>query len=468
MSSVTSEAPRAVAGTSLSRELARLVLDRHRRGLPAEVLARAQLHALDSLGIALAARPVLPICEQVIAAMSFGATGGASAVIGGAERLPPAAAAFVNSALAHALDYDDIHDNARLHPTTVTLHAALAVAEPAGADMPRVLSAMALGNEVMCRLGEACAPSGGGPGSDWFLTQLFGYLGGCVAACIVLDMDEERIVSALGLAYMQLAGGKEAGFGTGSTARSIYPAFASMGGVQAALLARAGVTGPETALDGAAGMFRIYLGGSPSDALRARLLETPGWTWLATEVKPWPSCRLSHPYVAAALALRERLGGAPKEGRITVAVNASAAKLCHPIEGRRVPETLQDAKYSIPFMTAFTLAHGRVDLETLGPQITRDAAALALAQRIDIVETMPDKPGHPPAEIAAQGAEGRVTVRRTAAPVLDAAGVRAKFEDCLRHVGHGATAATLWDRLMRTLRQGTAEDLLAMLPQTAP
>lgn len=463
MSSLTAEAPPALACASLSRELARLVLDRHRRGLPAEVLARAQLHALDSLGIALAARPVLPICDQVIAAMSFGTTGGASSVIGGLERLPPAAAAFANSALAHALDYDDIHDNARLHPTTVTLHAALAVAEPADADMPRVLSAMALGNEVMCRLGEACAPSGGGPGSDWFLTQLFGYLGGAVAAGIVLGLDEDRIVSALGLAYMQLAGGKEAGFGVGSTARSIYPAFAAMGGVQAALLAQAGVTGPETALDGAAGMFRIYLGGAPSDALRARLLEAPGWTWLATEVKPWPSCRLSHPYVAAALALRERLGGAPKAGRITVAVNASAAKLCHPIKGRRVPETLQDAKYSIPFMTAFTLAHGRVDLETLGPQVTRDAAALEMAQRIDIVETMPDKPGHPPAEIAAEG----VTVRRTAAPVLDADGVRAKFEDCLRHAGHGATAAALWDRLMRTLQQGTAEDLLAMLPRTA-
>ena len=456
----------AVAALPLSRALARMVIDRHHRALPADVLARTELHALDSLGIALAARPALAICDQVIEAMSFGANGGASVVIGGAERLPPPAAAFANSALAHALDYDDIHDVARLHPTTVTLNAALAVAGPAGAAMPRVLSAMALGNEVMCRLGEACAPSGDGPGSDWFLTQLFGYLGGCVAAGLVLELTEEQLVSALGLAYMQLAGGKEAGFGVGSTARSIYPAFAAMGGVQAVLLARAGVTGPETALDGAAGMFRIYLGGEPGEALRAALLERPGWSWLATEVKPWPSCRLSHPYVAAALALRERLGGPPQTGRVTVAVNASAAKLCHPIEGRRVPETLQDAKYSIPFMTAFALSHGRVDLGTLGPEVTQDTATLALAQRIDIVETMPDKPGHPPAEITAEGGDGPVSVRRTAAPVLDAAGVRAKFEDCLRHAGH-ADAPAIWDRLIATLRQGTATQLLDLLPRTA-
>jgi hypothetical protein len=146
-------------------------------------------------------------------------------------------------------------------------------------------------------------------------------------------------------------------------------------------------------------------------------------------------------------------------------VNASAAKLCHPLAGRRVPETLQDAKYSVPFMTAFALAHGRVDLETLGPQVTGDAAALALAQRIDIVETMPDKPGHPPAEITAEGPNGPVTVRRTAAPVLDADGVRLKFLDCLHHAGHGADAAAVWDRLLHVLQHGTAEELLAALPQ---
>jgi 2-methylcitrate dehydratase PrpD len=214
-------------------------------------------------------------------------------------------------------------------------------------------------------------------------------------------------------------------------------------------------------------MFRIYLGGGPGEGTRAALLGRPGWSWLATEVKPWPCCRLSHPYVAAALALRERLGGPPRTGRVTVAVNASAAKLCLPLAGRRVPETLQDAKYSVPFMTAFALAHGRVDLETLGPQVTGNAAALALAQRIDIVETMPNKPGHPPAKITADGPRGPVTVRRTAAPVLDAEGAQAKFLGCLRHAGHGPKAA-VWDRLLRVLQHGTAEELLAALPRELP
>ncbi|GGG46035.1 hypothetical protein GCM10010964_36740 [Caldovatus sediminis] len=446
----------------LGRALVRLLLDRYRRGLPEEVLARARLHALDCVGIALAARPALPIAQEVIGALHFGGAAGDGPVLGGPERLPPALAAFANAALAHALDYDDIHDVARLHPTTVTLPAALAVAVPAAAGMERVLSAMALGNELMCRLGAACAPTGDGPGSDWFLTQLFGYLGGCLAAAIVLDLPEERIVSALGLAYMQMAGGKEAGFGVGATARSIYPAFAAMGGVQAALLSRAGVTGPETALDGAAGMFRIYLGGA--QPARAALLEEPGWTWLATEVKPWPSCRLSHPYVAAALALRERLGR-PPDGRITVAVNASAARLCRPLDRRRRPQTLQDAKYSIPFMTAFALAHGRVDLATLGPRAMHDRAALDLAARVEIVETLPDGPGHPPAAITVETSDGPVTVRRATVPAPDAEGVRAKVLDCLRHAGFAAEAPAIRDRLQARLVGGPAADFLAAIPE---
>jgi 2-methylcitrate dehydratase PrpD len=438
---------------SLGRALARLLLARARQGLPEMVLARARLHALDSIGIALAARPALPIAHQVIAAMGYGVGGGAAAVIGGAERLPPALAAFANSALAHALDYDDIHDNARLHPTTVALPAALAVAQEA--DMPRVLTALALGNELMCRLGAACAPSGEGPGSDWFLTQLLGYLGGCLSASIVLGLPEDRVVPALGLAYMQCAGSKEAAFGTGADARSIYPAFAAMGGVQATLLARAGVTGPEGALDGAAGLFRLYLG---NQAPPPALLDPEGWEWLATQVKPWPTCRLSHPYVAAALALREQLGGPPQE-RVTVAVNASAAKLCRPLAQRREPETLQDAKYSIPFVTAFALAHGRVDLASMGAEAMHDPAARELAARIDIIETLPDKPGHPPAEITADG----LTLCRTTAPVLGEAGIRDKVLGCLRHAGRNDATAVLAGIEVR-LHHGSATEFLAALP----
>jgi 2-methylcitrate dehydratase PrpD len=434
---------------ALARELARSLLAR-RGALAARERAATALRIADSAGIALAAAASGETASGVLTALAAGSTGGACGVFGAARGEAPAAAAFANSALVHVLDFDDIHDAARLHPTTVTLPAALAAAQLVGAPGARVVDAVLLGDELMCRLGVACSPTGTGPGSDWFLTQLFGYFGAAVAAGVVLDLDEDTLVSAMGLAYMQAAGGKEAGFGTGSTARAIYPAFAAMGGVHACLLARAGIRGPEGAFDGAAGLFPVYLGGALTAEQRALLLDAGQWHSSAIELKPWPSCRLSHPYVAASLALREQIG-AVQPVRVEAGVNASAAKLCRPLAQRRRPATLQDAKYSIPWMIAFTLVHGRVDLATLDETALADERVLGMAQRVEVIENLPDRPGHPPARIRVEAADGSSweSPPDVQVPVLDAAGARRKFAECLAHarLDRRETEA-LWPRLL--------------------
>lgn len=431
---------------SLSREIVRLLRARA-GGIPAPIRRQTCEHIADAVAIGLAATRCQPLAGQLFDAMAMGANGGVCGVLGSSARQAPGLAAFTNAALIHTLDFDDIHDAARLHPTAVTLPAALAAADLVAAPAARVLAAVALGNELLCRLGVMYSPMGSGPGSDWFLTQLFGYFGAALSTALVLDLDEDQVVCALGLAYMQAAGGKEAGFGVGATGRSIYPAFAAMGGVTAALLAKAGVRGPESALDGAASLFRIYLETPPSAAQRALLLAPEGWQFAATRIKPWPSCRLSHPYVSAALGLRAQLQGAGI-ARLTVAVNASAAKLCAPLADRRRPRTLQDAKYSVPFMTAFALVHGAVDLDNLQLDALADPAVLAVADTIAVAETLADRPGHPPAVIDAQTTGGR-TLRASAENFdLDDAGARAKFDACLAYAGRAAQAPALWQRLV--------------------
>src|SRR5690606_41201891 len=109
---------------------------------------------------------------------------------------------------------------------------------------------------------------------------------------LVLKLSDAQMVSGIGLACMQAAGSKEAGFGTGSTARAVYPAFAAMGGVQAALMARAGMDGPAGGLDGTAGLFKVYLGSQLTGAQRELLLDTGTWHWLETDIKPWPGARV--------------------------------------------------------------------------------------------------------------------------------------------------------------------------------
>ena len=445
---------------SLSRQMVRLLQQRDTEGgIPPEIRHKARQHIADAVAIGLAATRSQPLAHQLLDAMTMGAgAGGACGIFGSATRHAPSLAAFANAALIHTLDFDDIHDVARLHPTAVTLPAALAAAELVGAPPVRVVDAVALGNELMCRLGVMYSPMGRGPGADWFLTQLFGYFGAGLTAALVMGLGEDQIVSTLGLAYMQAAGGKEAGFGVGATGRSIYPAFAATGGVTAALLSKAGVVGPESALEGAASLFRVYLEAPPSAAQLALLLDTAGWEFNATRIKPWPSCRLSHPYVSAALVLREQLQGAGVRSMV-VAVNASAAKLCAPLADRRRPRTLQDAKYSVPYMTAFALVHGAVELNTLHLEGLSDPAVLAVADRIDIAETLPDKPGHPPAEIHAVTTDGREIRVKATDFDLSHDGVRAKFDACLAYAGRARQADAVWQR-METLDTQPSLDFL--------
>ncbi|HEY9280871.1 MAG TPA: MmgE/PrpD family protein [Eoetvoesiella sp.] len=413
-----------------------------RKSLPGDMLFKTRLHIADALGIATAARPS-ELARFVLEGQKAAAGDGVCQLIGGGQA-SAMAAAFINSSLIHILDYDDIHDVGRLHPATVILPAVLAAAELVDASDQEIIEAVALGNELICRLGVVCAPQGDGPGSEWFLTQLLGYIAASFAAGLVLGLSPRKLVSSIGLAYMQAAGGKQAGFGIGSNGRAIYPAFAAQGGVQAALLARAGMDGPEGALDGAASLFQIYLGRPLTESQREALLDFSSWHFLDVDIKPWPSCRLSHPYVAAGIAARDIFALQPAAG-VRVAVNASAARLCRPLQARRQPETLQDAKYSIPFMTAFALVHGAPSLASLNDSVLSDKAVLDMAARVQLDEGLADNPGHPAAVLTLEH-EGNVLIRsvfKAADLEMDETRIRSKFIDCFRHgaVQHNAQAA---------------------------
>lgn len=422
--------------TSLARDLARWARSRFDEPLPGGIARKVQLHILDSTSIAMAAR-VEEVGEQILRAAAISGGEGPARVLGGiggkpTSGLSPTAAAFANAGLIHALDFDDVHDGAHLHPTTVVLPAVLAVADLIGSDDSERLSrAVAVGNEIMCRLGEITDPAGSGPGAEWFLTQLYGYVGASVAAGLMLFLNEDELVSAIGLASMQAAGAKQAAYSTGSTSRSIYPAFAAEGGVRAALLAREGVVGPEEGLDGEAGLFALYLGHQISaDQARRLVDDSSAWSFLSTDTKRWPCCRMSHTYVAAALDIRGQLSGAKPE-KITVDVNRSASHLCQPASQRRRPSTLVDAKYSIPFMVAFTLERGAPSLDSFTSDVLRNLDILATADRVEVRETGEDNAGHSEAVITVES-EGRTLSAKVAtlAPMSESA-IRDKIALCV-------------------------------------
>ena len=81
--------------------------------------------------------------------------------------------------------------------------AALAAADAGPSRGTDLITAVGLGNELLCRFGLAIEPKGTGADSKWFLSQLFGYLGAAITAGLVLGLDDDELVNALGLAYME-------------------------------------------------------------------------------------------------------------------------------------------------------------------------------------------------------------------------------------------------------------------------
>jgi len=423
----------------------------------------------DNLAIALAASQT-SLAVDVLASALAGTSGGACSVIGGDITAPPAQAAFANAALAHILDFDDIYDAGRLHPTTVVLPAALAAGELVGANGDAFHDGVLLGGEAMCRFGMSIEPTATGPASHWFVTQLVGYVGAAIAAATAMGLDEDGILSAIGLSVMQAAGTKQPAATPGSTARAIYPAFAAAGGLTAALLARGGMVGAADALDGSDGLLPLYLG---VHELPEVFYARRGWRYAETSIKPWPCCRISHPYVSAAFAVRQLIGeGFDLAGieEVRLDVNASAAKLCVPLEARIRPATLQDAKYSIPFMTAHALVHGCVDLDSTKEQCLADEVVLAVAALTSLRDGLPDGPGHPPARVTVKHHAMSYSAEAVASQ-LDGNGPGAggKLIECFAFAGFpdAEQCADALQRAVRDLPTTSTDALVRILAESA-
>ncbi len=121
----------------------------------------------------------------------------------------------------------------------------------------------------------------------WQRTPLFGVFAAAATSGKILELDEEQMVDALGLAFYQAAGTRELRFGVGSDIGGMMDAFPNMGGALAALMAQRGIRGVRTCLEGKAGLFKVYYGGEyDRDALTTDL----GKKFHSADVsfKAWP------------------------------------------------------------------------------------------------------------------------------------------------------------------------------------
>jgi 2-methylcitrate dehydratase PrpD len=363
---------------TLAHRLAEFAVALRFEDIPADVVASVRLRALDIIGLALAAS-THDFAASFRGALEGWRADGQCTVIGSAQTAPPPLAILVNGALAHGLDFDDTHPPSVTHASAVVLPTVLALGEAGVLDGRTVVTAAVTGYEAIARLGMA-AP-GAFHDRGWHATAVCGAFAAALAAAKCDRLDTTRMTAALGLAGSFTSGVMEF-LADGSSAKRVHPGWAGHSGAVAAALARGGLTGPATILEGRFGFYRAFLGVAPDPKPFATL--GTAWETLRGAFKPYPCCHLNHAYLDCALELRRAHGlDAEQVESIECRVPPGQVPIvCEPREAKVRPRTAYDAQFSLPFSIAASLVDGRVGLDTYAPARLRDERVLDLAARV--------------------------------------------------------------------------------------
>lgn len=291
--------------------------------------------------------------------------------------LRPADAALVNGVAAHAFELDDFL--AKLHPGAVVLPAALAVGEAQGASLADIEVATAIGYEAMIRTSLALDPNKARL-RGWHLTGVAGPIGAALAVGRLMNLTEEQMRWALGLAATQGAG-LFAFNADGAMSKRLHPGKAAHAGVLAAELAAKGFTGPATALEVQDGG---YLRAFSDDWTIEPLVEDLGRAWRLeqTNFKPYACCGSVHAYVDAAKQIREQIGGPPAPDQ---PVKAGVARVVDVQCGYDYkPGATLNSQMSLRYCLAVALLDGEALPAQFRDDRIADPAVTELAQRIEL------------------------------------------------------------------------------------
>jgi 2-methylcitrate dehydratase PrpD len=273
--------------------------------------------------------------------------------------------AFVIGALSHILETDDLHRASVVHPGCVVIPAALALGHDLGVQGHRFLASVLWGFEATCRVGMAVGPA---HYRIWHNTATCGPFGSAMASAALLGLSVDQTVDALGNAGTQSAGLWQF-LDTGAMSKHLHAGRGAEAGLVAAQLAKEGFTGPPAILEGEKGFFRATC----PDADPAAVVRDPSapWQLLVSSIKPWPSCRHTHPAIDAALDLRGLIDAEAIE-RVDVDTYAAAINVCD----RVAPRSVYEAKFSLQHCVAAALSRN-VDFDAFEGSARTSLAKLA-------------------------------------------------------------------------------------------
>jgi len=421
-------------------------------GLPKGTRHAARRTVADVVGLAVGACRHEAVERAMRAVTGLGLTGGTS-VLGRLERLAITWAPLVTGMAMHVEDFDDTHLRTLLHPGAPIVPAALAVGELRGAAGSEVLTAVVAGVEIASRVGNGLAP--GHFDRGWHVTGTMGHLGAAAAAGRLLGLTPTQMRHALALACTQAAGHTEQ---LGSMTKSWHPGKAAADGVEAALLAARGFTGPEGAIEGRRGLAALMAPSADFD----EMLRDLGSVWETEDnaFKPYSCGIVSHPVIDAAVVLRDR--------GVDPARVESVELVVHPVVldvmGVKEPESGLRSKFSVYHCFAVGLLDGAAGPAQYTDERASSPEVVTLRRKVAVVlDPSVAKDACTGRVVMDDGTTQDVEVEHAtgsiARPMTDEQ-LRRKFE-LVVHPVLGEATNRLWELAFAVDRQESLADLLA-------
>ena len=340
---------------SADRQLIAFSLDAELR-LPAEFPPVLRTCLLDFIGIAAFSGRFVESSASFRAFERMGVGAGEQTVIGDSQGYAAPYAALLNGAFAHSLDFDDTNKVSALHPGAPVIAAALAQAERLDSSGADFLDAIAVGYEVCCRIGAALTTAGYDRG--FHMTAIGGIFGAVAAAGRLARVSEDVLASAFGLAGSHASGSMQY-LANGAWNKRLHPGTAAHDALIALAMAEGRALGAADPITGQYGLLRTHT----ERAEPERLTDGLGDVWIAvdTAIKPYPSCRLTHSAIDAALAVRDEFDAGEQDAAdLELVVSPTALKIVgEAVENKIAPSNVVDGQFSIFFQTASAWLDGR-------------------------------------------------------------------------------------------------------------
>jgi 2-methylcitrate dehydratase PrpD len=376
----------------LSTELARWAANVTFDDLPADIVQSTKLRVMDVVGLALAGAET-DFGRSVREAALALSPPGPCRILGFGDRVAVTTAAFANGAFSQALEFDDTHNESIVHMSSPAVATALALAEFTHVSGRDLITAIAIGNEISCRVGSVS--SGELHARGFHPTGLFATFGAAYLAGKLLGLDSEALARAAGIAGSFASGLLEC-WVDGTQTKFLHPGWSAQSGITAALLARSGVTGPAQVFEGRWGLFASHVQDPNAHRDFARISYQLGQHWESrnSSFKPFPAAHVIHPYISAVLRLREKHGINPGDvGRIECPVAAFIVGIvCEPTEEKFAPASDSHGRVSLQYSLAEALYFGALGKSAYAPQSLKSPEILALARRVQY-HIDPDYPG---------------------------------------------------------------------------